>query len=178
MEDQHSPQNVDGTGGPVQEPQANYNPPQSQYSPPPSYQPPPQQYQPPQSRSGGGPFDMISNPIRFYSAERIPKLIALGIMFMLIGAILIVLVTTSGGPNRLDDKYDGNGDLWDQDNLIYDTVKDIGVTIGKILFNIGMFFLILALVIGGLVNQNLEKHVRIALIIAGAFIFAWVGLMF
>jgi hypothetical protein len=99
-------------------------------------------------------------------------------MFMLIGAILIVIVSTSGGPNSLDDKYDGNQDLLDQDKLIYDTIKDIGVTIGKILFNIGMFFLVLALVIGGLVNQNLERNVRIALIVAGAFIFAWVGLMF
>jgi hypothetical protein len=177
MEDQQSPQNVEGTGGPVPNQNQNYGPPQGQYNPPPGYQPPPQQYAPPQS-SGGGAFDMLSNPVRFYSATRIPKLIAWGIMFMLIGAILIVVVSTSGGPNSLDDKYDGNQDLLDQDRLIYDTIKDIGVTIGKVMFNIGMFFLILALIIGGLVNQNLEKHVRIALIIAGAFILAWVGFMF
>ena len=168
MDDQNSSQNVDSP---------NYNPPQSQYSPPPAYQPPPQQYPPPQSRSGG-PFGAVSNPISFYSAERIPKLISWGVFFILMGASLIVLVSTTGGPNSDDAKYDNNNDLWRQDRLIYDTVKDIGVIIGKIFFNIGMFLTILALVLGGLVSQNLDKHIRISLILAGAFIFAWVGFMF
>lgn len=154
----------------------NNNPPQNQYSPPPTYSPP-QQYPPPQAGMSG-PFDAMTNPIRFYSAERIPKLIAFGIFFMILGSILIVLVTATGGPNVDDAKYDNNYDLLRQDRLMYDTVKDIGVAMGKIFFNIGMVFLILALVIGGLVNQNLEKQVRIALIIAGAFILAWVGFMF
>lgn len=180
MEDEASSQDLGGTEKQAQDQQTNYNPPPDQYTPPQNYSPPPGQYNqpyqpPPQSTGGSG---MFSNPNNFYSVNKVPKLITWGILLMLIGSILIVAVVTSGGPNSNDAKYDNNNDLWRQDQLLYDTIKDIGVTIGRILFNIGMFLLVLPLILGGLVNYQLDKHIRIALIIAGAFIFAWVGFIF
>lgn len=140
-------------------------------------------YPQPPDRPPGAVADLTK---RFKQTDKVMKLIVFGIIFMFIGTIFISIVSMGGGPNQWDEKYDKNDDgVIDEDKRnnyykdlrLYDTVRDIGVLIGKIIINIGILILVLALFGGGLVNDDLDKYVRIGMIIAAGLIIGWSGMM-
>ncbi len=193
MENQSSSENVPkSVDTPEQTPPSDYTPP-ADYNPPPSdYQigikqqpanmPPSGGYPP----AGPGYPQAGFSPERFFTSDRLPKLIIYGIILMYLGAIIIVAVTTPGPPNSFAEKYDGDNDGnmdsderndYNQDRETYDTVRDIGVIVGKIIFNIGMLIILLVLLAGGFINRHLDKHIRLAMILSAGLIIAWSGLM-
>jgi len=145
--------------------------------PPPEYTPPPADYQP---QYGRPRRDLTKT----FSKDNIAKAIVFGIALMFLGAMFIALVST-GGPNTYDSKYDDddNGivdsDSWDEyynDLRLYETLYDIGTVVGKILMYLGVAAVAVALLGGGIMNENLDKYVRLGMIIAAGFIIPWSAL--
>lgn len=159
---------------------------------PSGYTPPPGDYVPPYQRPTTDQLIKSSYPgaklgsNRFQRTDKIVSMITMGVFLMFLGAIIIAAVTTTGGPNLWDSAYDDddNGspdpDKWDnyyEDKRSYDTMHDVGVIVGKIVVDFGMLIAVLALFGGGIVNTNLDKFVRIGMIVAAGLIVAWSGLM-
>ncbi len=149
----------------------------------PGYTPPPGDYTAPYQSTYPGTRPGLN---RFQRTDKLVQLIILGVFLMFLGAIIITAVTTTGGPNMYDGRYDkdDNGmvdsdkrDLYYDDLRTYDTIRDVGVLLGKVIVNFGMLIAVLALFIGGIINTSLDKFVRIGMIIAAGLIVAWSGLM-
>jgi hypothetical protein len=186
MEDQPTSQNVEGNENPVKEPQTNYNPPQGQYNPPPNYSPPPGQYQPPyQPPPGqqvrGGP-SKGKNPLKMLmDPENLTKVIALGLFLMFIGAAFFTMIMASRPPDRWDEKYDSNHDgsldTGEYDDYLKDYrgfkfMRSLGIIIGGILLEFGILILLIALLGGAIINQNLDSYSRLGMIVTAGIIVA------
>lgn len=151
----------------------------------PGYTPPPGDYTPPYQAPSRYP-GVGAGPSRFKNTDKLVQLISMGLFLMLIGAIIIATVTTTGGPNDFDEKYDDNNDGfmdgdqrddYNRDRESYDGIRDIGVIIGKIVVNFGMLIVVLALFGGGLINSDLDKYIRVGMIIIAGLILIFSGLM-
>jgi hypothetical protein len=151
----------------------------------PGYTPPPVDYTTPYQAPSKYP-GVGAGPSRFKNTEKLVQLISMGLFLMLIGAIIIAAVTTTGGPNDFDEKYDDNNDGlmdgdqrddYNRDRESYDAIRDIGVIIGKIVVNFGMLIVVLALFGGGLINSDLDKYIRVGMIIIAGLILIFSGLM-
>jgi hypothetical protein len=163
--------------GPQEGQAPGYNPPQDPYSSP--YQRPttdqPIQSNYPRTRT---PF------ARLFTTDKIVLFIVLGLFFMFIGAVIITAVSTSDGPRDFDAKYDDDDDGFidtdKRDNYLEDqrtywALKDIGTILGRIIISFGMLMTVVALLGGGITNQELDKYVRIGMIIAAGLIIGWSG---
>ncbi|UCG68745.1 MAG: hypothetical protein JSV09_13215 [Thermoplasmata archaeon] len=148
------------------------------------YTPPPSDYAQPYQSSYPG-SKVGTN--RFKSTDRLVQLIALGLFLMFLGTIIITAVTTSGGPNKYDERYDDNddgnvdADRWDnyyEDLRGYDAMHDIGRIIGNILISFGIVIVVLALFGGALINKELDKHARVTMIVMAGLILIFSGIMF
>ncbi|MEE9151914.1 MAG: hypothetical protein V3U20_08805 [Thermoplasmata archaeon] len=180
-----------------QTPQGSENVPQegtkSDYTPPPEdYSPPPEEYTqayqgPPAQQPGTGSYPHAgAGPGRFRNTDKLVQLISMGLFLMFLGAIIIAAVTTTGGPNEFNEKYDDNNDGfmdgdqrddYNRDRESYDSIRDVGVIVGKIVVNFGMLIVVLALFGGGLINKDLDKYVRLGMIIIAGLILIFSGLM-
>jgi hypothetical protein len=148
-----------------------------------SYTPPPQNYtQPYQSTYPGAK----AGTGRLKDSERLVQMIAMGLFLLFLGAIIITAVTTSGGPNSFDEKYDKNDDgqvdtdKWDKwwdDQRGYDAVRDIGRIVGRILISFGVVVVVLAMLGGALINKDLDKYARVSLIVMAGLILIFSGIM-
>lgn len=147
------------------------------------YTPPPQNYtQPYQSTYPGAK----AGTGRLKDSERLVQMIAMGLLLIFLGAIIITAVTTSGGPNYYDEKYDKNDDgqvdtdKWDkyfEDLRGYDAIRDIGRIVGRILVSFGIVIVVLALFGGALINKDLDKYSRVTMIIMAGLILIFSGIM-
>ena len=161
-------------------------------STPSGYTPPPGDYAPPYQRSAvGEPMQssfpgMKNSANRYRKTDKIVQLISIGLFLMLIGAIVIGIVTITPGPQDYYEEYDDDNDGirdsdkrddFNRDRQFYDTMRFIGVLLGTILVNFGMLLIVLALLGGGLVNIDLDKYVRVAMIIIAGLILIFSGLM-
>ncbi|UCF07798.1 MAG: hypothetical protein JSW28_09185 [Thermoplasmata archaeon] len=160
--------------------------------PAPQYGPPPADYSSPYGRPTTDELIKQSYPKRgssyekYFQPDRIVMMATLGVFLLFLGTILIAAVTTSGGPNEYDAKYDENDDgridsenydKYIQDKRSYDAIRDIGSIAGKIIAAFGMLILVLALFGGGILNKDFDKFVRMGMIVAAGLIVAWSGLM-
>lgn len=111
-------------------------------------------------------------------------MLALGILLMFLGAMFVALVST-GGPNTYDEKYDddndGNIDFdkredYYDDVRLYDFLNDLGTVAGKILMYFGVAVLAVALLGGGIINEDMDKFVRLGMILAAGFVISWSAL--
>lgn len=111
-------------------------------------------------------------------------MLALGILLMFLGAMFIALVST-GGPNTYDEKYDDDNDGsidfdkredYYDDVRLYDFLYDLGTVSGKILRYFGILLLAIALFGGGIVNKDMDKFVRLGMILAAGFVISWSAL--
>jgi hypothetical protein len=145
--------------------------------PPPQYTPPPSDY----PGQYGRPKRDLS---KSFTTDNIVKMMALGILLMFLGAMFMALVST-GGPNTFDDKYDKDDDGsvdfdrredYFDDMRLYETLNDIGTVLGKILMYFGILMLTIALFGGGIVNKDMDKFVRLGMILAAGFVISWSAL--
>ena len=123
---------------------------------------------------------------RHFTTDKVIRYIVLGLLLMFIGGVIYTLVNTSGGPNLYDKAYDdddnGNpdADKWDnyyEDRRAYDTIRDVGTIIGKLILTLGMLMTVVVLFGGGITNREFETHIRIAMIIAAGLIVGWSGFL-
>lgn len=164
-------------------PPNDYQPQSNQTQPPSNYQPgysqaPPQQYP---VAPGPGMSTFVG---RFRRTDKVIQLVVLGIILMFIGGIMIGIVSSGEGPRTFDEKYDGDDDghIDDQDKQeeyyedwrLHNGITYVGKLIGRILIYFGMLLAVLALLVGGIVNEQIDRYVRIGMIIAAGFILAWI----
>ncbi len=155
----------------------------------PSGYPPPSDYRPGYSKAPPTQYHASGSPAlgalidRFRRTDKLLQLIVFGIFLIFLGAIFMGIVSTSGGPNDWDEKYDDNGDGYIddyedyiEDRRFYDAARDITVLLGKIISNIGVLILAIALFGGGIANDGLDRYVRIGLIVAAGLIIGWSGM--
>jgi hypothetical protein len=178
MEGQGSEGNVgEGTKQdmPQQEQPGNYPPP-SDYQP--GYtQHPPQHYP---VAPGPGMSTFVG---RFRRTDKVVQLIVFGIILMFIGGILISVITSSEGPRSYDEKYDEDDDgsiddldkreEYYEDLRLHNGIRYVGRLIGRILINFGMLLAVLALLVGGIINDQIDRYARIGMIIAAGLIIGW-----
>lgn len=114
-------------------------------------------------------------------------LITLGVFIMFLGAMIVTIFMASQPPNEWDEKYDENedGNFDDQDKY-EQYIKDrrahkggrtIGLIFGGILLEFGALLLVVVLIGGGILNEELDHYVRLGMIIAAGIIIAF-GLLF
>jgi hypothetical protein len=186
------PLSVDGDCMDQQQPyQSQDIPPQgTQDAQPPSYTPPQDPYAPPYQQPSSPPPSQSSYPqgrgniTGLFKTDKMVQMLVLGLFLMFIGSLLITVVSTSGGPNQWDEKYDNddngildndNRDTYWRDQRTYDMLRDIGTILGSIIISFGMLIVVLVLFGGGIVNQELDKFVRLGMLIAAGLIVAWLG---
>jgi hypothetical protein len=181
-------------GPPGEKPQYSEQPAYSEQPPteqPPMGQAPSDQY--PYSRPSSDDLVRRSYPrgrsgiYRFIATEKIVLFVIIGVFLIFLGSIFIAAVAVPGPPEEFEAKYDddddGNvdGDKWDnwiEDNRNYEFVKDIFITLGVICILLGMMGIALPLIGGGVGNTEIDKNVRIGMLIsAGLIIFAQVALI-
>jgi hypothetical protein len=113
--------------------------------------------------------------------ENLTKVIALGLIFMFIGAAVFTMIMASRPPDEWDEKYDsdhnGGVDIGEYDDYIkdyrgYKSMRTLGLITGGILLELGMLFLLLALFGGAIMNQNIDNYSRLGMIIAASIIVA------
>jgi hypothetical protein len=151
-----------------------YTAPQDPYAPP-YQQPSPEQPIQSSYPKGGNPFKRLMDP------ENLTKIIALGLVLMFLGAAIFTTIMASRRPDEWDEKYDSdhNGDIdtGEYDDFIkdqrgYKLMRTIGIVIGGILLELGILFLLIALLGGAILNQNLDSYSRLGMIIAASIIVA------
>jgi MFS family permease len=121
---------------------------------------------------------------RFRRTDKVIQMIVLGIILMFIGGIMIGIVTSGNPPQRFDEKYDEDDtgqpddeDKWEEfyeDYRLHNGITYVGTLIGRILIYLGMLFAVLALLIGGIVNNEIDRYIRIGMIITAGLILGWV----
>ena len=145
--------------------------------PQPQYAPPPSDY--------GGQYGRPKKDLsKSFTTDNIVKMLALGILLMFLGAMFVTLVST-GGPNTYDEKYDDDNDGhvdfdkredYYDDVRLYDFLNDLGTVAGRILMYFGVAALTIALFGGGIVNKDMDKFVRLGMILAAGFVISWSAL--
>jgi MFS family permease len=164
-------------------PPGDYQPQSSQTQQPPTYQQGYSQYPSQQYPAAPGP-GMSTFVGRFRRTDKVIQMIVLGIILMFIGGIIIGIVTSGEGPKPYDEKYDGDDDgriddddkteeYW-EDWRLHNGITYVGTLLGTILIYLGMLMAVLALLIGGIVNNEIDRYIRIGMIIAAGFILAWI----
>ncbi len=144
---------------------------------PPQYAPPPSDY--------SGPYGRPKRDLtKLFETDNIVKMLAFGILLMFLGAMFIALVST-GGPNSFDSKYDDDNDGrvdsdkqedYYDDLRLYESLYDVGTVLGRILMYFGVAVLVVVLFGGGIKNNELDKFIRLGMILAAGFIISWSAL--
>lgn len=121
---------------------------------PPSQQPAPQPYQqpyPPQSAYAAPPAEPAGVTLSRLLTQSLPTLILLGSLLLLVG--MIVMHVADPG----DDNYEGYTDA------------------GRVLYDVGLFLIVLPMLVAGVSGEGQHTHIRLALIFGAAIIlYAWV----
>jgi hypothetical protein len=167
--------------------QSGEAPPQGAQEAPPGYTPPQDTYTPPYQRpssdqlikssypKGRNSLKMLTDP------ERLAKIMVLGLIFMFLGAAIFTVVIVGRPPDDWDEKYDsdhnGNIDTGEYDDYIKDFrgfkfMRTLGLVVGGILLELGLLFLLIALLGGAIINTGLDNYSRLGMIIAGSIIIA------
>jgi hypothetical protein len=109
--------------------------------------------------------------------------IALGVFIMFIGALIATIFLASQPPDQWDEKYDDDEDgMIDDQDKAEQYIKDrrahkggrsMGIIFGGILLEFGLLLLAIALLGGGILNQDLDNYSRVGMIIAAGIILAF-----
>lgn len=146
----------------------------------PGYTPPPEDYAPPYQAPSKYP-GVVPGISRFQRTDKLTQIIVLGLFIMFLGAAIMTMVMVSRPPDQWDEKYDnddnGSIDQGEFDDYIkdlrgYKGVRTIGLIIGGILLELGLLFLIVALLGGAILNKDLDNYSRLGMIIAASIIVA------
>jgi hypothetical protein len=154
---------------------------------PPGYTPPQDTYPPTYQRPSSDQLIKSSYPKGRNSLkglmdpERLTKIMVLGLILMFLGAAIFTVIIVGRAPDRWDEKYDsdhnGNIDTGEYDDYIKDYrgfkfMRTMGLVVGGILLELGLLFLLIALLGGAIVNTSLDNYSRLGMIIAGSIIIA------
>lgn len=167
--------------------QSGEAPPQGAQEAPPGYTPPQGTYTPPYQRPSSDQLIKSSYPKGrgglngLVDPERLTKILAFGLVLMFLGAAILTVIMVGRPPDRWDEKYDsdhnGNIDTGEYDDYIKDYrgfkfMRTLGFVVGGILLELGLLFLLIALLGGAIMNTNLDSYSRLGMIIAASIIMA------
>jgi hypothetical protein len=167
--------------------QSGEAPPQGAQEAPPGYTPPQDTYTPPYQRPSSDQLIKSSYPKGRNSLqglvepERLAKMLALGLVLMFLGAAIFTMVLAGRPPDEWDEKYDSDHnrdiDTGEYDDYLKDYrgfkfMRTLGLIVGGILLELGLLFLLIALLGGAILNTNLDSYSRLGMIIAASIIIA------
>jgi hypothetical protein len=115
----------------------------------------------------------------FLRRDKIVLLVGLSVFLMFLGAVIATMVLVSSPPDRWDKAYDnddnsiidgGEYDDYIRDYRDYKGRRDLGLMLGFILLEFGVLIMGFALVGGAISNRDLDKNVRLGMLISAGII--------